>query len=104
MLGGVTTALLCIGAPVTVTGRSGDRFPAALVLSVLLSLLFSRVRRSRTPARTVRVRIEAAGIRLDLTGLCDSGLVAREPIGERPVILVKRRAAEEPGPGDGEKT
>ena len=89
LLGGVMTALFSLGTPVF---AGGDGFPAAYLLCALFSFLWTRIRRSEGHAKQVRILIEAAGERAEVTGLCDTGSSAREPIGGLPAILVKRRA------------
>ena len=92
LIGGIMTFLMSLGDPVVT--QSGERFPLALTLCFLLSLAVSRIH--RTPkARTARVCVSANGIQAEFTGLVDSGCMVREPISSCPVILVKRRAAEE---------
>ncbi|MBQ3708337.1 MAG: sigma-E processing peptidase SpoIIGA [Clostridia bacterium] len=90
LLGGIVTFLMYLGTPVILPGE--DRFPTALVLSALLSLVFSRFHRSRTPGRTAMLRFTAGGGSYEMPALCDSGCIAREPIGGLPVVLVKERA------------
>ncbi|MBE6725902.1 MAG: hypothetical protein E7576_12070 [Ruminococcaceae bacterium] len=89
LLGGVMTALFSLGTPVF---SSGGSFPAAYLVCAALSFLWTRIRRSEGDAKQVRILIEAAGERAEVTGLCDTGSSAREPIGGLPAILVKRRA------------
>lgn len=91
MLGGIVTLLMRLGDPVFLPGS--DRFPAALILSAVLSLVFSRLQRMGRGGRTATLRFAAGGETFEMPALCDSGCIAREPIGGLPVILVKERAA-----------
>ncbi len=91
MLGGIVTFFMRLGTPVFLPGE--DRFPTALILSAFSSLILSRFHRTRSAARTVRLCFTAGGERIETTALCDSGCIAREPIGGLPVVLVKERAA-----------
>ncbi len=94
LLGGVMTALSGCGEPVF---SGGDGYPAAYLVCAAVSFLWTRLRRGSAvgEARTVRVRIEAAGFCAEFTGLCDTGSGAADPIGGLPAILVKRKALPE---------
>ena len=88
-LGGLLTLFSEIGTPVY---AGGDGFPLLYLGAAAVSFLWTRVRRRAAENRTVRVRIEAAGRKEELTGLCDTGSFAADPIGGIPAILVKRKA------------
>ena len=88
-LGGLLTLFSELGSPVY---AGGDGFPAVYLAAAGLSFLWTRARERAGENRTVRVRIEAAGFSAELTGLCDTGSSAADPIGGFPAILVKRRA------------
>ncbi|MBQ3859077.1 MAG: sigma-E processing peptidase SpoIIGA, partial [Clostridia bacterium] len=88
-LGGLLTLFSEIGTPVY---AGGDGFPLLYLGAAAVSFLWTRVRRRAAENRTVRVRIEAAGRKEELTGLCDTGSFAADPIGGIPAIHVKRKA------------
>ena len=90
LLGGIVTFLVRLGSPVFLPGE--DRFPTALVLSAVLSLVLSRIHRTHRTGRTTMLRFTAGGESFGIPALCDSGCLAREPIGGLPVVLVKERA------------
>jgi hypothetical protein len=90
LLGGIVTFLVRLGDPVFLPGK--DRFPTALILSAVLSLAVSRFHRAGSAGRTAMLCFTAGGEAYKMPALCDSGCIAREPIGGLPVILVKERA------------
>lgn len=90
LLGGIMTFILSLGEPVYLD--YGRDFTPAFTVCTALSILLTRLFTSRKTKKSVTVEITAAGERLSLTGLCDSGNMARDPFSSLPVIIVKKHS------------
>lgn len=70
-------------------GLSAWLFFGLAIISGVLTTLWGRCFKKATVERRVIVIVEEGGRRVELSGLCDSGNLLREPISGRPVIPVE---------------
>ena len=69
------------------------RFIPAAALSAAFALLLCRTLRSRLGRKKCICRITVNGISAELSGLCDSGNLLRDPLSGRPCILLTPASA-----------
>ena len=103
-LGGIMTAIYsfigraCDALGIRAVGTAPDSSPilfiAITLVSGAVSLLYGRIRVMSMNRRHVTACITAFGRPLEVTLLCDSGNLLRDPFGGKPVVILGAESAE----------
>lgn len=87
LIGGVMSVILSIGEPIMI--NRADSFIPTFVGVAVITLSVVRLFRARSTRENEEIKITVGDVTYTVTGLCDSGSFAVEPISGLPVIIVK---------------
>lgn len=91
LLGGIMTAILSLGEPVT--GDYGSIYPSVFLGCTAAAWFFTRLFSASSARKTAEIRFTVHGKNVSFIALCDSGSFLTEPISGIPVITVAAKTA-----------